>query len=506
MVGAVLAASCSDGDRGGDVDADGGGGRSDVVASVGDEEFTEAQVAELVADPAYRSYAQIDDEPPADGDLVGSDAGRIALSLLIQDAAIEAERERRGLEVTDEDLAAARATLEPEDPGPGESVKQQHELFGEAAGDRVARSIANHVVLDEALRQSNPDDPAQQADVLGRAPSVAEKYCGPGVVVDAVQEQALRDQIAAGTPVDDIDDKGVPVRAETDGPGGRCILVAESTDEFVNLLDGLQEGEVAIGPGRSATGEPLVYATQFESREMTTGAEATEAARLTLAQLRDNGYSAYQRLLYLDLEPDIDPEWGRWEAQFGLLAPDAALPFSTEPAVPTTTTTTTTAPPVSTTAPPPPPPPPDPRDPGTGDLVARGQAALNAGVPQAWRDAVPIELGTIGGATSLSYPDGRLEMGTSHLSGPWDRLVAIVSHEFGHHIAFRYGTQAELGAAPAGWPSSGSPPVERWADCVARSFTAYPLGSHGMSACEDPSLGWTRGFLQAGPAAAPRTG
>ena len=46
-----------------------------------------------------------------------------------------------------------------------------------------------------------------------------------------------------------------------------------------------------------------------------------------------------------------------------------------------------------------------------------------------------------------------------------------MAHEFGHHVAFGYGTQAELGAAPAGWPVSGNPPVERWADCVSQGFT-----------------------------------
>ena len=81
-----------------------------------------------------------------------------------------------------------------------------------------------------------------------------------------------------------------------------------------------------------------------------------------------------QGLLYLDLAPEIDPVWGRWEAQFGLLPPDGVLPFSTEPAVPTTTSTTTTPAPAPTTANPPPPPPPDPRDPGTGDLIARFSA------------------------------------------------------------------------------------------------------------------------------------
>lgn len=86
-----------------------------------------------------------------------------------------------------------------------------------------------------------------------------------------------------------------------------------------------------------------------------------------------------------------------------------------------------------------------------------------------------------------------------HAGGDWDRLVAIVAHEFGHHIAFRYGTLATLGAAPAGWPVSGAIPVERWADCVARVFTGYPLGSHTQGACSGDSLEWTRQYLANGP-------
>ena len=62
-----------------------------------------------------------------------------------------------------------------------------------------------------------------------------------------------------------------------------------------------------------------------------------------------------------------------------------------------------------------------------------------------------------------------------HATGDWARLGAVMGHEFGHHVAFRYGTQAELGAAPEGWPPSGATPVETWADCVSNTFTGYGL-------------------------------
>jgi hypothetical protein len=78
-------------------------------------------------------------------------------------------------------------------------------------------------------------------------------------------------------------------------------------------------------------------------------------------------------------------------------------------------------------------------------------------------------------------------------------------HEFGHHVAFQFGTQSPFGAAPKGWPISGRPPVERWADCVSRSFTNYALGSHGQTPCTAASLSYAQRWLASGPRAHPRT-
>ena len=89
-----------------------------------------------------------------------------------------------------------------------------------------------------------------------------------------------------------------------------------------------------------------------------------------------------------------------------------------------------------------------------------------------------------------------------HATGDWARLGAVMAHEFGHHVSFRYGTQAELGAAPEGWPPSGSTQVETWADCVSNTFTGYGLNG----TCAGASQTWTNDWLAPGPDAHPRTG
>ena len=422
--------------------------------------------------------------------------------MLIQARAIEGELQRRGLEVTDEDLTAARATLVPEPADGGQTMTSQLGPLSDATAEVVAAGIVGHLVLDRALRQSNPEDPAQQADVLARAPSVAERYCGPFLTAPLEQKQAILDQIAAGTPIESIDDKGVPVLFDTKGPGQHCLLVAESPDQLVDLFDRLQPGEVGIGPGVSKDGQQIIYVTQFESREATTGAEATRAAQLTLASMRANGYSTYQRLLYLDLNPDIDPEWGRWEPQVGLLPPDVALPFTTQTAIPTTTSTSTTAPPTTTTLPPPPPPPANPLDPGTGDLVAGARPPSKPASP--WRgemlcrcrsvpSADPRHCRTLTDACAWACPPVRTVGQAGCHREPRVRPP--------HRVPIRHPGPARR--RPRRMAGVRLEPGRTVGRLRRPQLHGVPPASHGMSACQGPSLSWAAGFVQAGPAAAP---
>ncbi|MDE0802167.1 MAG: hypothetical protein OSA99_02475 [Acidimicrobiales bacterium] len=181
---------------------------------------------------------------------------------------------------------------------------------------------------------------------------------------------------------------------------------------------------------------------------------------------------------------------------------DVPPPATTTTPEPPPATTTTTAPPPAvptSTAAPAPNAALAAEDPGTADAAVRVHAAFASAVPENWRHAIPAELRIIPGQSSWATTRGRVYIGSHHAAGDWDRLRAIVAHEFGHLIAFRHGTRTTLGAPPVGWPGPDSSAPERWADCVATAFTGRPLGSHGLPACAGESLRWAGAYLAAGP-------
>lgn len=185
--------------------------------------------------------------------------------------------------------------------------------------------------------------------------------------------------------------------------------------------------------------------------------------------------------------------------------PTTATPPTTAPPPPPPPTTappaarTTPAPPAAPKPPPPPPPPPP-------DPAARVQAAYEASVPAAWRSAIAVHFQLIEGNTSWASHDGTIQIGSTHYNGSESLLRATVAHEFGHLIAFRYGSQAYNGAAPEGWPAYGNSPEEAWADCVSRAFSGVNDPSHGLPPCAGDSLSWTANWVSAGPGAYARTG
>lgn len=191
-------------------------------------------------------------------------------------------------------------------------------------------------------------------------------------------------------------------------------------------------------------------------------------------------------------------------------------PETTVPPAPPTTASSAPAaaphPPATAAPPPPPPAPPAPPEPEPAppappqDPMVRVQAAYEATVPAAWRDAVPVQFQLIEGNTSWASHDGTIQVGSTHYNGSDNLLRATIAHEFGHLIAFRYGSQAYNGAAPDGWPAYGDRPEEAWADCVSRVFSGVNDPSYGQRPCEGSSLGWTADWVGGGPGAHPRTG
>lgn len=192
------------------------------------------------------------------------------------------------------------------------------------------------------------------------------------------------------------------------------------------------------------------------------------------------------------------------------------LDATTTTAAPTTTTTapppppdtTTTAPPpppapttTEAPAPPPPPPPPAPVDPGpaVSATPAYARSLLEGVIPARWLAVLPVTIEVIVGKTSWSSFSGLIEIGDWHLTSSVDRARNVLAHEWGHQVAWHYGTDAYNGAPPAGFPYSGRLGEEMWADCVATALTGTSYPSHGLPGCPGDALSFTSAFLAAGP-------
>jgi hypothetical protein len=141
----------------------------------------------------------------------------------------------------------------------------------------------------------------------------------------------------------------------------------------------------------------------------------------------------------------------------------------------------------------------------TTSPLERVQAMFLGSVPAAWRDAVPVRFELVDGPYSWANHDGTIQVSVDHAGGQVEILQAAVAHEFGHLIAYQYGSQAFNGAAPAGWPAYSDRPEEAWADCVGQAFIGFSAPSHGLPACNAASLSWTLAWLAVGPGAHPVT-
>ena len=476
----------------------------------------EDEVEVLANDAGFQTYMNA---PAPEGELSGSPAGRAALGWLVEVAAIEAELERRGVEVDDETRATAEERVRSSDVDVNTADNVVHEVTDpspEVAGI-MSDALAAYLTLDEFLRGIDPSDPEEADDLREVYPNGNVQACGHVALVATQDEQEAIELVQAGTTITELAQQ-VDVIGTSELGDPTCVTASEVTNQIADLLREAPLGAVATqrayAPGLGADGVAFVQVT--DRGEVDPGADP-DAYEIAVQQLAEQGITAFAYIEARAVEPEIDEAWGERRPSVGVVAVDAAPSYTvlegelTFEAPPPTTAPPTTASPAPTTASPPTPtglsqllyaiP-----DPGTSDLVARSQAALDSSVTSPWLGAIPVGLSIIGGATSLSGTDGTIEVGSYHASGEWARLQEIMAHEFGHHVAFRYGTQAELGAAPAGWPLSGSPPVERWADCVSTSFTGNPLGSHGQTPCEGPSLDFTVGYMTTDPNTLPRTG
>lgn len=135
------------------------------------------------------------------------------------------------------------------------------------------------------------------------------------------------------------------------------------------------------------------------------------------------------------------------------------------------------------------------------DLLAIARQALDSVVPAGWFTSAELQWYLLDGSSSLSTNRPPLiEVGRDHFENP-AKLRFILAHEWGHHVAFRYGDNSVLpGEPPIGFDAGGNEPAEMWAGCVAEVLVPdYWISTHGLPHCAPEAKQFTANFLAAGP-------
>lgn len=137
------------------------------------------------------------------------------------------------------------------------------------------------------------------------------------------------------------------------------------------------------------------------------------------------------------------------------------------------------------------------RDPGPrARPTDRANVAIIIHVPARLRQAIPERVVSTGGNTSYSSSDGTITVGAGQMDDTWDHARFIAVHEFGHQVAFKFGTLSYLGAPPAGFPYTGRHPEEVFADCFATALTGVVWPTYGIyPVCPAASVNWTRNWV-----------
>jgi hypothetical protein len=130
-----------------------------------------------------------------------------------------------------------------------------------------------------------------------------------------------------------------------------------------------------------------------------------------------------------------------------------------------------------------------------GDEENRVFALYHEAVPDHWEARITPEMYGIEGSTSYAYSPRTIYLAEYHLNSSDRYLQVIIAHEYGHLIAFKYGTGEYLGAPPEGWPPRTDRPEEHWADCVQQVFLGFAEPTRGLPPCEGEQLSWASEYL-----------
>lgn len=268
---------------------------------------------------------------------------------------IKSDFDRRGLELTDEDLAAGQAELEGRlapAPDPAQPADQQGptgaevlEMMPASYRDFLVESFARVGVLSAALAEEvEPTDEEVRA-AYDADPSRFEQACGAHILIAANEDPAAGDVVTAEqaeggailviSSLEEGADFAELAQERSDDPGSGaqggdlgCAPRGAYVPEFEEALFGAEEGEI-VGPIQTDFGSHVIRLDELQ----TDFEDVEDAVRQQLVGQEDP-FTAYIQLVLMAAEVVIDERYGTWSQEEGrVVAPAGSTPPTTAPAL-----------------------------------------------------------------------------------------------------------------------------------------------------------------------------
>lgn len=265
------------------------------------------------------------EEMQGEGDeTVGTEAAASILGAVVDFEIIEHDVETRGVEVTAEDRRQARSNLP-------QLLADQDEAVGQRVLRRLSSDSVERLVGYLAAQSALQRELGETADLESEARAFYEdnqeaftNYCVSVMTLRTEEEAAeALDEVEDGTPFADVaQERSIDDAAERGGDlgcevtaGDLQVLPPQAAEDFADA----SEGDL-LGPyGPVGTEGATFIVFRFGETEVQPFAEVRDQV---LAQLESrNLVETRLRELRADAEVTVDPRFGRWDADVGVLPP-----------------------------------------------------------------------------------------------------------------------------------------------------------------------------------------
>jgi peptidyl-prolyl cis-trans isomerase C len=292
-----------------------GAGGDSVAASVGETEISVSQVEEIYARraeaPGLASELATADPAEPNPELQAS-----VLTTLIRTEIMRQAAEDRGIEVTDEEVSEQRTALVG-------SVGGQERLDQMLADANVSDEEFESTLIDQAIQAEISDELASEVSdeqVQAQFSEDPQGQYGDKVEVRHIlteteeEAQTAIERIESGEEFSEVakDMSKDPGSAER---GGELGPVARGTtvEEFDDAAFGADEGEL-VGPVETEFGFHVIEVTgQVEGAEFS---EVEDEIRTQLeSTAKGQAFGQYITTFVSELEIEVDPRYGTWDAQ-----------------------------------------------------------------------------------------------------------------------------------------------------------------------------------------------